>query len=542
MITFYTIGESFESFSNIPVVGLTGISSYTDVTVGVTGTRLFIKEFKYTTDGVNYSDWLMLDNTNLLAIVVQPTDTFLIKYRYTRSGTDTTGVLQWDGTTLITTSTTLPEPSIYANSVFAEHFTHLDSSVLQWAINVLDKVYRPGIVAEYIVRDYDPVSDEDYIKFWRSITIFFSYFVHLMRSFENFRQDANLAAKFIENNGGYLCGDETLDQLLYIIDNHLRIRAQRGSQAAIDRSPLTVDGEMLRLMCQSVDDFFLLANCTSKYNSWNVSNSSPCYRGSLSRTDLNLSYEDSQDILDKNLYPLLQSTYSSVVVDGAKSALKINTVPASQIAGIGASTLSKAILIDPHLDFEITFYVRQPTLASTLTFGIISFDIDGNVINNQSIVSGLNSNYFFTRKSLNRNDKYYFVRGIVYNYLETLLSATQAQLNIGFGECLRFNHRAHKIIPYIVLDNSLGGGVSTDINLWNVKVAPLSNKYSRCFLNNKNFIDIIAHNNNKHYTDDQIDLILRDKFIPHDTSFKRNSIFTFTQYGFGSSAYGVSSV
>lgn len=525
------IGDIIEIRVSVPVVGLIALSSFLDTTEGETASRFFERQFRYSTDGLNFSPWTILSNPNLIAITVNSTDTFFVQYRYIRSGSDNSGLLEWENTTLNGTFTNLADPPIFSNSVFKDYFTSLDLDALAWALNVLEKLYRPGIVPKYINRVGDSVQDADYIKFWKSITIFFSYLVQYARAFENFQNDANLANLYLQNRGNRTCGDETLDQLLYVIENQLRIRSQRGSSNMIKRlsGEVLADGELLRLLCQSPLDFFLLANPPSKYNGWNISNSSPSYRGSLNRPDLNLGYESTKDVVNKNLYPLLQTTYCNVTPDSPKSVLRINAVSANTIAGIGAVDATKAILIDPNVNFEITFQVKQTTLANNLTFGVICLDKDNNVINTQSLITGGTQNNFFLRQILNRNDKYYFVRGIVFNYLESIRLASEGLLNIGIGNHLRFPSTARKIIPYIVLDNSLIGSVSSGINLWDIKVRPSSIEYSRCFLNNKNFIDVIAHNNNADYTDEEIDIIMRNEFIPYNTSFKRNSIFKFTQ-------------
>ncbi len=545
------VGDVIQIIVDTPVVGLLALTSFIDTTENETGTRFFQRLFRYSTDGINYSNWITLTNPNLMAVSVQPTDVFYVQYRYIRAGTDISGTLVWDNVTLNGTFATLVGPPIYQQSIFNDYFTYLDIDVLNWAINVLEKLYKPGMIPAYITRYNDTVLDKDFINFWKSVTIFFSYLVQYARVFENFTTKPELCVKYLENAGTYVCGDETLDELLYLIANRLRDRAKRGTLGMIlpgggirytaDSTMYTVDttgqptadstllrstsqfvpdGELLRLICYSPNDYFKLAVPTSKFNSWCVGNSSPMYRSDTKRIDMNLGYENSQDVLSLTPYPLLQSSFCSIVSDSGKSVLQINAVPTTQKAGIGDGTaVAKAIVVDPGLNYEITFQVRQPSLNTYLTFGAIGMDALGNIISLKSIVTGANTQNFFSNVSMAKNDRYYFVRGIIYNSSQALLSATNAKTNLGIGANLQFPSTVKKIIPYIILDNNTGG-TSTAMYLWNVKVNQTGQAYSRCFINNKNFIDITLKNNNAMRTNKQIDAIMRKYLLSYNSSFK----------------------
>lgn len=685
-IVVTNIGQVIQFQTGTPVVGLIALSSFVDTIENQTATRFFKKQFRYSTNGVIYSDWIDLTNANLIAISVSSVDTFYIQYLYTRAGIDATGTLTWDNITLNGTTVALPSGSSYSNSIFAPYFDRLDTSVLNWAINVLDKLYKPGIVPNYIIRTGNQSEDLDYIKFWKPICIFFSYLVQFARVFETFNTNSYLANQYLLQRGMFTSGEESLDELLLIIQNMLRMRGERGTSrmyfkddgdsdsasGSDEVNPFpNIDGELLRLLegrggvlvqgdydkifdekfTSSLDifssvssgvatwiwddegapnrgafidlfsggtseklqtsvnvksgnkyrgtityindpfilffnpiifnvylgstliltinvadfavqhsssfeitaasnettlsivavsvasnafiseilfsesqlvgasNFFQLALPLSKYTGWNIGNISPGYRGSTGRIEMNLAYEDSAQVNKISPYPLLNSSFCSVFNEPGKSVFKITNVTAGKISGIGARDLSKTITVDPHLNFEITFFVKQVNLANVLTFGVIALDANNNVINLKDIVSGSSSNYFFQRKSLLRNDKYYFVRGIIFNQDHFLVSSAKGQLNIGFGTNLKFPSNVAKIIPYITLDNSLGGGASGTMYFWDIKTTPIL-PYSRGFLNNKNFIDVLLKNNNATYDNNDIYNIMRKFFIPYNTSFK----------------------
>jgi hypothetical protein len=79
------IGDVLLMESSIPITGLTSITSFIDVIIGETGTRFFLKEFSYSNDGLNFSNFIPLNNSNLSAITISSTDYFLFNYRYTRA-------------------------------------------------------------------------------------------------------------------------------------------------------------------------------------------------------------------------------------------------------------------------------------------------------------------------------------------------------------------------------------------------------------------------------------------------------------------------
>lgn len=440
---------------------------------------------------------------------------------------------------------------VYDRSVFKTYFDPDDTELLGWVDNVLDKLVEKGIVANYILRADESDNPSNYEDYYRPIVTFFAYLVRLAREFEHFKENDFLANLYLENKGVFTCGDENLDQLAYSITNFLRRRAQRGGIKTIEKlgSNTIPDGEILSLVCWDELIFFKLGVAKSKHNSWNVDNGSACYRGCTNRYDLNIGYEYTEDVLDLSLYPIENSSYVFNTYYKSKRCIEIEAVPFGESAGVGTTDLTKKIVVDPDMNFEITFYVAQDITLENITFGCKAFDSSGNQVHLKSAVDGINSNFFFETRRLNQAGKFYMIRGILYSKDQPNLSAKEATLNIGFGKCLRMTEDVVSIIPYIMLDNdmtddsdtsmdswdslSLDYGEDSDstdstsdsydeaesIYLWNIKVTPSSLDYERCYLNNKNFIDVIIHNQNGKYNSAQIKDILRKYFIPYNTSF-----------------------
>ena len=73
--------------------GIIELTSYTDVTIGVTATRLFTKEYRYSVDGVIYSSYASMDSALNGALIYPTIGKVYFEFRYTRIGVDATGIL-----------------------------------------------------------------------------------------------------------------------------------------------------------------------------------------------------------------------------------------------------------------------------------------------------------------------------------------------------------------------------------------------------------------------------------------------------------------
>lgn len=417
------------------------------------------------------------------------------------------------------------QSDFYDKSVFAQYFPQTDTEVATWVDNVVNKLFQPGSVAQYIRRNRgNDAQDADYIAYWTAVVTFYAYLVKLSRVFENFEQDDYLARQYLLNLNTFVTDKETLNQLQYIVSNRLKDISRRGTITSTLPNG-NANGEMLRLVGYQIRDFFKIGIPRPQYNSWNVNNSSPCWRGTTGRYDLNLSYEFTEDI-DITKYPLLNPSYITQASFLDKNCMKISEVPGATESGIYAdgSITDESFLdldpvypiipINPYQNFEISFYVAQDVLANNLKFGVRGIDINGNPVTLLSSVDGSPSGIFFQNIQLNKVNNFYFVRGIIYNTLQANISSQNAQTTLGLGTNQRFTYDCVGIIPYIV---DQGGGQS--IFLWNIKVTPSSTFYERCYLNNKNFFDIFTTNKNGKYSNKQISELLRRYFIPYNTAF-----------------------
>lgn len=451
---------------------------------------------------------------------------------------------------------------IYDKSIFSQYFSSNDSEVLAWTANVLEKLVQPGQVAKFIKRETEDGESTEFETLFEPLIKFFAYLVRLSREFRDFKDDDFLADQYLNNHGQFTCSEETLVQFQYLITNLLRIRAQRGTTKMIEQSldSSIPHGEVLRLLCWNPDIFFKLGVARPQYNSWNVNHSSPLNRSLTGRYDLNLAWEYSEDVESLTPYPIFNSSYVSIGSYRGNRCIHIENTPFGQEAGIKSVNDDKGIVIDPRLNYEITFYVAQDITLENLTFGCMAYDATGSEVSLLSVtLDETPRDYFFQTRRLNKAGRFYMIRGIIYNKDIDVLSTTEARLNIGFGACLKSTQNVVRIAPYIVMDNdmtndsdsesdnfadsdsiSLDGGSSgidsegywsdpsydgePSLFIWNVKVTPCNTFYDRCYINNKNFIDIFSVNNSGKYSNQQIDNILRKYFIPYNTAFKNTHI------------------
>jgi len=340
--------------------------------------------------------------------------------------------------------------TIFDKSVFKDYFEANDTDVLAWANNVLAKVREEGIAVPKFIS-----KENDFDDIYHPTTIFFAYIVILGRVFEGFKNELHLAFEYLLQNGQYPCDEESIARLQDSITNLLRVRANRGSIQTITPSTdsAIANGEILRLICWDSLTFFKLGVAQSKHNSWNINNSGPLARGCTGRYDLNIGYEYTEEVVSLGAYPLINSSYCSLATYRGKDCLEIESVPFGNMAGIGANQSNKRIVIDPRLNYEITFLVAQDITLENISFGCLAFDIGGDLVSPSDIVTGADRNFFFETRRLNKAGTFYFVRGILFNKDKEQLDEQDATLNIGFGHHLKLNENVVSIIPYIIVDN-----------------------------------------------------------------------------------------
>jgi hypothetical protein len=542
------IGDVIVIKTGIPIIGIVTLTGFLDDVSGESVNRYFSKKFRYSIDGINFSDYLDLNEQNIAAIDVIQTDTFVIEYYYTRAGVDPTNTLAFNSVTLEGQFQELECGPAFKNSMLYDFLGDCNTiCTLNWSINVLEKLYKRGLLPAYMERGatQSTTEDRDFIDFWRSITHYFAYYVCLARKFSKFHTDENLLQEFLLQRELFLCSHDTSYQdLIYLTSNYLDEIRQRGTMQIVkkrklistidesislsasaslsasnntsslpDASLKQVDGELLRLICYDDDcDEFLFNVNKTEHLGWNIGNSSPMYRGQILHNNLNKAYEDST--ADLSQYPTTGTSNLSIVTDGGEKVIKIT-------GGIGDSgiggylSFNKAIVINRSLDYEITFQIKQSQLGGKIRFGVVGYDISGNIVNLRKISSASYSNTFFEITQLNRTDKYYFVRGIIYGKTRTTAN-TEIIPHIGYGEHLKFiDGSISKIVPQIILTAGVG-----EIRVKNLHIKPLATPFSNGFIQTRNMIHVWMNNRNNKLTNEELEDNMRRYLIPYNSTFK----------------------
>lgn len=606
------IGDVLFIKTDIPLLGIITLTSFIDTTIGETSTRLFNKTFHYSVDGINWTPFVPLNNTNVSLIQVQPNDTFYAEYRYERIGSDSTGDLEFDDITLNGTYLSPPVGPAYLASNFNNYFTLNNPCSITWSVNVLEKLYKRGIIPDFIERNKtgNNNDDRDYIDFWRGVTHYFALFVCLAREFQFFYQDENLLLEYIKQKGLFVCEDIQLIDLLYLMQNFYDEIRQRGTRQifvpkADDISIVNskqVDGEYLRMICYNKLDEFISNLNQNKHIGFNVGNSSPLYKGLEDRLNTNKYYIDYVSSITNLFYDLNLTTFSypyislhdpsgslsnsisesrssSSPIDNNADAIVISSPPKGQV-GIGGG--DRRIVINPNIDYEIIFYVKSNLPLTTLNFGVNSFDKNNNPIPLERNDTNITSNNFLNNASLNQSNRYYFVRGILFNKNNYKPYSSLKQYNyntiVYYGGSA---YRSKRFVPIngtsinngiidstpgitlstnpyfwdfwdlislneletsCAISTSLGVGnnlvleddvvlidpfinfdavnVLAKVYLYNIRVQPLSTPYSKGFIQSTNLLEIWNTNNNLNISQQKIEDDSKHFLLPYNTILK----------------------
>jgi hypothetical protein len=349
------------------------------------------------------------------------------QYQYIESGT-VNGILTFDSIQLNGTYiSTTPGPGFLASN-FANYFIQNNIVSLLWSINVTNKLYQPGILPKAMVRGQtgNPQDDEDFLNTWRTVTHFFGLFVALAREFQTFYQNHDILLEYLTQRGSLLANDVLLDDLFYLMCNYLDEVRQRGTRQvflkkgtripgiiedefdiSISQAELVlpthvakpIDGEYLRFIGYNIMDEFLYNLNQNKHIGWNIGNSSPLYKGLEGRLNLNKYYCDffkystlAQLSITSASLPYISriedplnpdegdsiswsesiSESGSFSESGDEVVIEIKAPPLNGVVGLGGG--GRKIVVNPNLDYEVTFFIR----ADSFTLGRASGKYSGD--------------------------------------------------------------------------------------------------------------------------------------------------------------------
>lgn len=268
-------GDVISFSTEVPIIGLVALLSFTSDTENETITDYFSKSFQYSVDGINFSDWLPLTTENVIAITPVPNRPFKANYRYERVGNGSTPLV-FNNVFLSGDLIDITCGPYFKRSVFSENFSCTDTEAIGWALNVCEKIYRGNVMPSYLEREE---YKDQYVALIYSMTLLFGFIVKQLRISTDLSRPG-VAKFFLENYGNIVGENQTEEQIVYILSHVWKDFFNRGTNEIFKRTDGSgtgriVDGEFLRLIECSFDQYFLVGYVPY---SWILGKTSPsCY-------------------------------------------------------------------------------------------------------------------------------------------------------------------------------------------------------------------------------------------------------------------------
>lgn len=504
--------------TDTPTVALIALSGFTDVTNESMG-HTYVKTFRYSLNGITFSEWLPLTNPNISAIDINGYNSFVVEYKYDPKG-DTT--LTFDSVTINATqdSNLLTCGIVFTNSVFAKLLDCQDIEILEWYLNVTEKLFNTGILAKYISREDGSGSPEDFILFWKSITKFFGFYVVWSRKWRDFHENNDLIIEYLRQKGLYIEDFQSLDdcqKIMAAFNKEMRKRGTLQVTQTYSISSSEIHGELLRLIGYETGDEFIFNPYKDEHLGWCIDTASPLFKSMFLNENANKAWEKNL-LLDPAAYPEFGADSFSILPDDADN--DGNTIKSIQLysAGTGAIGWNNnpqfAIPVDNELDYLIAFKIKF-TSCDSYRFGIDALDINYNTLDLISNKDGSDTNNTFIGSTEPPFNKYIQVYFALYNFSKTPFS--QDVMNWGVGNNLIMIPDVRFIVPRIQITNGI-------FNIYELEILPLQTTYERGWIQSKNFISNWILNKNQKYTINQLEQIYRHYFIPYDSYCKITNI------------------
>jgi len=525
--TLSDIGDVLIVNSQVVVHASISVASFIDSTTGTTATRFFTKTFRYSLDGVNYSDWLPLTNANLTQVNGIAYGLVFFEFRYLRAGTDNTGLLTFNNIELIgNIQFQLVTNTSTFNSLF-EKIANNDFYTMAIRNNILRKIFHYGILPKFIERGENN-TDEDFLSFWSAVCLYLSYFSAFAEEFDGLVFNKEYLIEYIKQANIQTNEKEiTFNDIFYISTNFYDEVRKRGTKMTLmemsekldDTSVAPIDGEWLRLICKVLSDEFLYEVIKKENSGFCLGKSSPLYNGTYFATQLNKTEENTPDFIDLTKYTLIGAPTIATIdskkclrLTGAKQGLGYDL-----LAIPFAEHLEKLIRIDENMDYEITFnYRRAQTGATTGDFivGLAMFNDNG--IYTPSSVKSIREN-IYTNEFINVNlvsvskipDTWYSFRGIL--YAQSSSNVPDGRTNLNKGQNLKISSYNVQEIGKAKICLYVKDLVGSVLYIHNLKMRPL--------IRGKNSLKIVLG------TDENSQTIYAEPYIKNPQFLQSNTFF-----------------
>lgn len=541
--TATAIGDVIEFSGSLPMMGVTALTGLVEGYTGETASRYWQKEYKMTTDGLNYPPtWTALTSSNLAAESVSTSNLVNFKFRLTRVGSDATGNLEYNSIQVQGAQSLDSSTSAFEDTVFDYFFdSPHEAEILQWCISVLEKCYIPGIVPIYHVRGKNKNAngeDDDYISFWRTVCCFFALTVAYARRFENFYLDPSLLRNYLQERGAYICSHMSLQDMQYVMGNLYDEMRKRGTGLVGMRKGdiintsgdlLPVDGELLRLLCISDTQELVFDHAEPQNVAWFIGDSSPLYQSLENHYPANKMHSNSDigyDATEVAKFPTHGTV--STAVDGSENVIEIAAPPSGERYGIGYDTANalvdeltadNLIQVDSNQGYLFEFEYKGSD-DTRLTCGIecVNSQLIGNKTRNLSVPSVYLEDFAVSKLEPSTSGASIWSKVSILLYpkgtsYSDAIKEAHPQLS-GVNNLQIWGTDSAYCMPQIYNDNS--DGVVTDpLKVRNITFTPMSTTNTPSgHIGVQNWYNIFYTKNASEYTDVQLKDIMERDLLP----------------------------
>lgn len=519
-------GDSLIVRPSTPILGLTGILSPPSLNEEhELPSGNFVVSFKYSLDeGLNWSENYFLDEISSLSIGFKENHYFSLEFTIIKMGQGQSWFMGFDFENSL--SYTAPQiPEFYKQENPLPSLPYYNHESIQWALNVLEKVYKRGIVPSFIPRGKNTNwEDEDYINLWWSFLYPIALRISYAEGFSDLLWNPDLLKEYLEQRGIIVGNNSHLGELFHMMSNFYDEETRRGTLSVFDKARPVQDGiplrgEALRLIdYQNPTDLFLgLLNYYEQ--GWWLGQTSVCgYVNTDLYGNFRIAYENGFHSLDA--YPLTENNSVITIEDGEM----VVTSSSAGFSGIGSDDLTKAIPIVTSREYIIKVRFTLPS-SQRVRFRVDGYDeLDNHVdfVSADSQEGGIGiwaieddfivQSYYNSNNFVSFDSDYFTLPAGTYTLLGIIKGASSVFAPSPDGLTLNLEFRQNtpmvKIMPVFQVYGS------ATIHDFGVNYLMNQDTYLESILKKSGVI--LIKNNNFEYTNSEIERILTSRLLPSE--------------------------
>ena len=429
----------------------------------------------------------------------------------------------------------IPIPQLYKEgfnySNFIPYYNHF---CIDWTLNVLQKIYKQGIVPKYIergsnldwykkrVEEGDKVilcddrwEDEDYITFWYSLIYMQALRIWFVDVLNDMLWNPKILHNWLQSKGLILGSSIHLDELYYMMVYFYDEMFRKGTLSSFRYREIlskifedvSIRGEFLRLIDNNSDDENVTALIPPTDQGWIIGYSSACgYINTDYLSNFSKAWENKLTSIEK--YPLYNSENvefkdGNIIIKGGSELY----------SGIGLGDPDKRVNVSPERDYY--FYVRFSCE------GYYNLHAGCEVYNNRDDIvylvdeNGNENNNFVNEKLFQATD------GDIVFFGEVRSMGSMRRTEKGSPiDILKFpeNLTIYKAMPFFIAKSV------NDIVIKDIRFGLLADK--DIYISSAAELYLLVKNNNPDYTSENLRSILDRKIIPAGINVEIDAIET----------------